>query len=228
MGSLKKKTINYEPYDEYLYSGLQGFVMRQNHRLLSKGVSPKYNFKILEIGGGAKMHCSLVNLVGVNEYWVSDLEDVFDKKPIINGENEKFIIKKHVFDKDQAYTEFLENGHRFSRIIVSHVWEHVDDPEDSLLKWFELLDEGGQLDIAIPCDPGLLWRIGQLLSRRKAIKLYGMTPRELDLDMARQHINPCHNLIRIMRYYAEPEIKYFPSIIPIIGLNLFVFFRVKT
>ena len=166
MSSFKKKSINYDPYDDYLYTGLQGLFMRQNHKILSKNVDPKFNNKILEIGGGAKAHCSLVDLVGVNEYWISDLEEVIAKKPFMAPSKFDFSIKTHIFDKDPDYNEFLQNGHRFSRIIVSHVWEHVNDPEASLLQWLELLEDFGQLDIAIPCDPGWLGRLGQLISRK--------------------------------------------------------------
>jgi len=68
---MKKKFI-YDGYDEYLYTGLQGYVIRQNHKCLLKNSSEKLNKRILDIGGAAKPHCSLVDLKGVNEYWVSD------------------------------------------------------------------------------------------------------------------------------------------------------------
>lgn len=223
---MSKKEINYEPYDDYLYTGLQGFVMRQNHKILSKGVAPKVNRKILEIGGAAKLHCSLVDLIGVEEYWVSDFREVFEERPNFESEVTKLSINNHIFDEDTDYQQLHKNGHRFSRIIISHVWEHVDDPEGSLLKWLDLLEDGGQLDIAIPCDPGWLWRLGQLVSMKKAGSLYKMTPKEIDLDMARQHVNPCQNLMKIMKYHSKPKIKFWPTFVPISDFNLFIFFRV--
>ena len=46
MKKLAKKNFYYDGYDEYLYTGIQGFVMRQNHRILSKNVPYKVNRKI--------------------------------------------------------------------------------------------------------------------------------------------------------------------------------------
>jgi hypothetical protein len=35
------------------------------------------------------------------------------------------------------------------------------EPEFAILKWVGLLEPDGLLSIAIPCDPGRLWRLGQ-------------------------------------------------------------------
>ena len=37
------------------------------------------NKKILDIGGGAKPHCCLQKLEGVDEYWISDSKEIFIK-----------------------------------------------------------------------------------------------------------------------------------------------------
>lgn len=224
---MEKKKFSYEGYDDYLYTGLQGFVMRRNHRILSRDVDAGTNRKILEIGGGAKLHGALVDLAGVEEYWVSDAQAVFDEHPDGGVGTADIPLRKHYADADPDYRELFESGHRFSRIIASHVWEHVRDPEGYLLKWVDLLEDDGQIDIAIPCDPGWTWRLGQLVGKRKAIETYGMTSREIDLKMTREHVNPCQNLIRIMKYYANSEVRYFPTRVPITDMNLFVFFRAR-
>ena len=171
MSNLKENNFRFEGYDEYLYTGIQGFMMRQNHRILSQNISNSLNRKILDIGGGAKPHTSIIYLKGVSEYWVSDSYKVFKKNKYL--ENKR--IKQHIYEDDPNYEFFHKNKITFSRIIASHVWEHVHNPEDELLKWVSLLDEDGQLDIAIPCDPGWAWRLGQLIGRRKAIQTYKMS-----------------------------------------------------
>ena len=45
--AIEKKNFIQQGYDDYLYTGLQGLVMRQNHRILSNGVNAKTNKKIL-------------------------------------------------------------------------------------------------------------------------------------------------------------------------------------
>lgn len=223
MSNLKENNFRFEGYDEYLYTGIQGLMMRQNHRILSQNISNSLNRKILDIGGGAKPHTSIVDLKGVSEYWVSDSYKVFKK----NKSLENKTIKQHIYEDDPNYEFFHKNKITFSRIIASHVWEHVDYPEDELLKWVSLLDEDGQLDIAIPCDPGWAWRLGQLIGRRKAVQTYKMSSDAIDLMMTREHVNSCQNLVRIIKYYTKSKGKYFPFYLPLIDINLFIFFRLK-
>ncbi len=223
----QKVDFNYDGYDEYLYTGLQGYVMRKNHRMLSRGVAAKFNKKILDIGGGVKPHCSLVPLDGVTEYWISDSAKIFNKIPAVHASPFPFEFSQHVIDEDPHYASLMDQGHRFSRIIASHVWEHVDDPEGLFLNWVNLLQPDGQLDIAIPCDPGWLWRLGQVVSKRKAIRTYGLTSKAVDLLMAREHVNSCQNLMRIVRCYAKTRPRYYPFLVPVTDFNLFVFIRIQ-
>jgi hypothetical protein len=220
---VKKNFFPYAAYNAFLYTGLHGFVMRQNHKILSKGVKPKQNRKILEIGGAAKPHSSIIDLEGVDEYWISDFMEVFNQSHALPIN----VTNKHYFDSDPEYVQLFNSKNRFSRVIVSQVWEHVNDPEGTLLKWVSLLEEDGQLDISIPCDPGWLWRLGQLIGRNKAIKTYSMSSAEIDLMMTREHVNSCQNLLRIMKYYSTQKGKFYPLPFPLSDFNLFIFFRVK-
>jgi phosphatidylethanolamine/phosphatidyl-N-methylethanolamine N-methyltransferase len=219
---MKKKIIfDYVGYDEYLYTGIQGFFMRKNHEILSKRIPSICNKVILEIGGGAKPHCSLVKLNGVEEYWISDSPRVLDGKCELSHHN----LKKHYYNDDPNFKNFKKSGKLFTRIIASHVLEHVHNPEETLLKWVDLLSDDGVLDIAIPCDPGYAWRLGQLFGRKKAKKLYNLSSADIDLLMTREHINSCQNLITIIKSYTNKRGRYFPLFIPIVDVNLFVIFR---
>lgn len=223
MSNEENNNFRFDGYEEYLYSGIQGFIMKLNHRILSKKISNNLNRKILDIGGGAKPHLSIVNLKEVGEYWVSDSHYVFNK----NKSLDEFNIKKHIYEEDPNYEFFHKNNIKFSRIIASHVLEHVENPEKELLKWASLLDENGQIDIAIPCDPGWAWRAGQLIGRKKAIQTYKMSSKAIDLMMAREHVNPCQNLVRIINFYTNSKGTYFPFKIPLADINLLIFFRLK-
>lgn len=218
---MRKIEFQYEGYSEYLYTGLQGFVMGKNHEILSKGIPPELNKKILEIGGGAKPHCSMVQLNNVGDYWISDSRRNLES----NNEVKNYSIKKHFYEDDPEYHLFTNSNILFTRIIASHVFEHVTDPEGTLLKWVNLLDEDGVMDIAIPCDPGWAWRLGQLVGRKKAMKNYKLSSAEIDLMMTREHINSCQNLIRIIKSYTNKNGRYFPFHIPLVDMNLFIFYR---
>ena len=45
------------------------------------------------------------------------------------------------------------------------------------------------LSIAIPTDPGLMWRIGRYFVKRHAIKTYGISQIDYEYIMAKEHVN---------------------------------------
>ena len=113
--------------------------MQQNHRIISANVETRKNKKILEIGGAAKPHFTMVSLEGVEEYWISDISNIHSKSHFVTN----FVTFKHDIDKDPQYDYFKKKNKKFSRIIASHVWEHVSDPEANLLRWVDLLEDDG-------------------------------------------------------------------------------------
>ena len=214
-------------YKNYLYTGFAGILMRTNHKKLSYGVDKKMNKKILEIGGGANPHFKIVNLEGVEEYWISDNKILLDNLKLNKTNINNVPINYHNAEKDPFYNDFVSKNIKFNRIIASHVLEHIPNPEKTFLKWIDLLEPDGQLDIAIPCDPGILFRIGQLIGRKKAIKNYKLNFKEIELMMSREHINSCQNIQKIIKYYTSSKITYFPFKVPFINLNLFMFIKIK-
>lgn len=222
------KKLNYKSgYEKYLYTGIAGLLMRINHFKLSSNISENLNKKILEIGGGAVPHFKFIELKNVNEYWISDFDYLIKESKFKKQDKTNFSIKYHNAETDPSYYEFFENNIKFTRIIASHVLEHLPNPEKILLDWINLLEDDGRLDIVIPCDPGIFFRFGQLLGRKKAMRNYGMSFKELELMLAREHINPCQNLIKIVKFYTDAKLSYFPFKIPLINLNLFVFIRIN-
>ena len=211
--------VLYENYDEYLYNGLSGYVMKQSHKLMSKG--NLNNSKVLEIGAGAKPHFCIYK-GNFDDYTISNKEEILFSK-IERYINKPRNLKIHSFNKDESYKELSDN--KYSRIIASHVWEHVKNPEENFLSWSNLLDDRGNLSISIPCDPGFGWRLGQILKRKDQKKYLGLDNKSFDLQITREHVNPAHRLIRIAKYYY-PNCKWhfypFPFL-PIIEFNLIAY-----
>ena len=53
------------------------------------------------------------------------------------------------------------NNETFDRVIISHCLEHILEPEKFTEEMVRVMKKGGVLSIALPCDPGLLWRLGR-------------------------------------------------------------------
>ena len=92
--------------------------------------SKKLNKSILDIGGAAKPHCSLVDLKDVNEYWVSAKREVYKKNINLSD----YGIKKHIYDEDSYYNYFPEQRSTFSSIIASHIFVEWKLPWEPFVK----------------------------------------------------------------------------------------------
>ena len=113
----------------------------------------------------------------------------------------------------------------FDRIIISHVLEHIPNPENFLDQMFKILKKGGILSIALPSDPGFLWRLGRFFLKMTKVKnKLNLNLNEYDYMIANEHINSIFNLISIIKYKYKDKIlneKYLPFHLKLLDLNLF-------
>ena len=210
-------------YNQYQDSGSVGFFMHICHKNLETDIKSeideKRKKKILEIGAGTSPHINYLN-------------ENYEKYFFL--ENSKFSIKylKKKFKKNRKIKYKFYSGKNipfksnyFDRIIISHVLEHIPNPENFIDEMMKRLKPGGKLSISLPCDPGLLWRCGRfflkILSVRKKL---GISKKEYDYMIATEHINSIFNLTSIFKYKFSKKILseyYLPFRIKIIDFNLF-------
>ena len=230
LGSLPLNTFVEDRYktDDYdiLYSGASGIMMKASHRLIERGIMPKSNVRVLEVGGGGMPHFYWMNSASMQSYAVFDKIKVHEKKmeALKKALPPQIRLSLHDFDDDLSLDSVEGN---FTRIIASHVLEHIRDPERAIVKWLSLLSSDGILSIAVPCDPGWLWRLGQTF----AFKGYktSLTFQEYDLLMSREHINSVQRILKILRYYCRAlEIRWFPFAVPVVDFNLICAINLKT
>ena len=210
-------------YNKYQDSGSVGLLMNICHKGLENDIkylcNKKSSDRILEIGAGTSPHINYIN-------------NKFDKYFFL--ENSKFSIKylKKKFSKKNNIFYRLYSGRKipfksnyFDRIIISHVLEHISDPEFFLDEMIRKLKPGGSLSIALPCDPGILWRLGRFFLKIFSVKKkLGIISEEYDYMIATEHINSIFNLRSILKFKYKKSIKkesYLPFKFKSIDLNLF-------
>ena len=217
-----KDIYNYNLYKK-IYSGPQGLVMSISHWLLESRKVKNYNSDVLDIGSGEILHKSWMKDVG--NYTISDSSQIISKKKVFSLKN--IGVKVHFFDKDPNY-KTLKNS-SFSRVVLHHSLEHIPNPEIFIKNILPLIKDDGILSISLPCDPGFLWRFGQIILRKKVKKNFGWNKLEYDLIMSREHINSAHNLIKIINYYfSDVKWKFFPfPFLKIIEFNLITYIHIK-
>lgn len=205
-------------YAEALYAGATGLVMRASHRLMERGIDQAQNRDVLEIGGGGMPHLPWMNAPALRRYTVSD-RMALHAGTMARLEAEcagRVEVVRHDFDADPQLAT-LPGG--YSRIVASHVLEHVSEPEHALLNWTALLAPQGVMSLALPCDPGWLWRLGQVLGYSRAA--LGIDFAEYDLVMSREHVTPVQRVLKLARYYfRHARLRWFPAAVPVVDLNL--------
>jgi len=201
-------------YDTHIYKGINGVAMRYCHRKLECFKGKENYDNVLEIGPGTVSHIDYVKHKFTKYYIVDTSEEA-----IKFYENDRRI---NVVLYDGIKLPFENNF--FDRIIISHVLEHIVDPENFLFEMMNKLTKDGLLSISLPTDPGLLWRLGKLFTKYITIKkTYKISPKEYDYMTATEHINSIFNLISIIRYNFEDQVdEYFlPLKIKSVDFNLF-------
>jgi phosphatidylethanolamine/phosphatidyl-N-methylethanolamine N-methyltransferase len=211
-----------EVYDESNYSSpLQSAVMRAGHRLTEKRFGGNDNFsRVLEIGAGTGEHFGFVRH-NFDEYVLTDP----DPKTLEVAQHK--LNSLHLSGRLKFEVQVGEKldypGDSFDRLIATHVLEHIYQPHLVLKEWARVVKHGGVLTILIPTDPGIAWRLGRHLGPRKNAMAKGIA---YDYVMAREHVNPCNNLIALLRHYFPEHIEsWWPTPIPSIDLNLFFVFH---
>jgi len=209
-------------YDIANYSTpLQSAVMHAGHRLLEKAFANNTKFsRVLEVGAGTGEHQKYIRHQ-FDEYTLTDM----DEKPLQ-------IAKSKLVGVNSSKLRFeLQTGEKlnypentFDRVIATHVLEHIYQPHLAIKEWRRVLKNGGTLSILIPTDPGLAWRVSRHLGPRKNAMSQGIA---YDYVMAREHVNPCNNLIALLRhYFPNAKESWWPLPIPSMDLNLFFAFNI--
>ena len=116
----------------------------------------------------------------------------------------KNTAKNIVVAVEDATKLSFENA-SFDRLIATHVLEHLYRPHEVLREWARVLRPGGTLSIVLPCDPGLLWRIGRRFGPRARAHAQGIP---YDYAMAREHVNSITNLVTFINYYFSDIEQY--------------------
>ena len=209
-------------YSSYQDEGAVGAMMQLCHKKLDENnyiTKLNKNSIILEIGAGTSPHI---------KYLMHDFKKYIfleNSKFAINFLKKKFYHKKKINFKIYDGKRIPFKNKCFDRIIISHVLEHISNPELFLEEMMKKLKKNAILSIALPTDPGVLWRFGRfflkLFQVRRKLNISNL---EYDYMIASEHINSIFNLVSIIRYKYKKNIvkeQYLPLGLRVLDWNLF-------
>ncbi len=204
-----------ESYRNYIYTGFLGLLFKWQHKLLSPKIYDNCE-KVLEIGPGFEPHIKYKKL-NFKEYHCLELNDQqieFEKYYSDNFTDVKF----HYYDGKKI--NFDDNF--FDRVIISHALEHTPNFENFIKEMTRVIKKEGVISIALPCDNGLLWRLGRFFMKKTYLKKKKISEIEYDYFIANEHINTIFQIRSILRknFNIRSEL-YLPFRLKIIDINLF-------
>jgi phosphatidylethanolamine/phosphatidyl-N-methylethanolamine N-methyltransferase len=211
-----------ELYRDKTYDqGLSGYFLRKSHVWSEELFGPDIHFsKVVEVGAGLGEHFKHVRH-SFDEYRITDSNLQIDEAKLLANFKDRGEI---LFSNEDATKLSFENEY-CDRVIAAHVLEHLYRPHEVIREWMRILKPGGVMTLVLPCDPGLLWRLGRYALARKKIMNAGV---EYDYWMAREHVNPINNLVSFIRYFfPSVKEKWLPCKVPLIDINLFYIVHVR-
>lgn len=211
--------LNYiQNYDENNSENtLAGFFLQKSHVLLEKTLPKTEGINtILEVGSGTGHHFPCVKK-DFKKYIMSDgsqdMLDIARKKYMSDIANHQLVLEI------QNATQLTYSNDSVDRLIATHVLEHLPNPIQVLEEWNRVVRPGGLISIVLPCDPGLLWRLGRQLGPRRNAKKVGLA---YDYLQATEHINSIFNLVVFIQHHFENLTEsWYPMKYAIPDLNLF-------
>lgn len=175
--------------------------------------------KVLELGASDDRH--LRHVANYGNYLLADADIGILSRVFPYDRNGDVQIRK--LDATRLKQELC--GEKFDRIIACNVLEHLPNPENCLIDWYEALEVGGWISLLQPCDPGLLWRLGRNLGPRRGLVKKGIN---YDLLMALEHINSIGNITTICEnLFDNINTSYFPFGLKSWNFNLFLAIHIE-
>jgi phosphatidylethanolamine/phosphatidyl-N-methylethanolamine N-methyltransferase len=196
---------------------LAGSFLQKSHYLLEKTLPAQACYeRIIEVGAGTGHHRPYVKHT-FSQYVMTDGND--EMLEVASNKYSAELSKGTLLLEKQDATALTYPDDSFDRLIATHVLEHLPNPVKVLAEWNRVVRPGGVISIVLPCDPGMLWRLGRHFGpRRNAIRA-GIV---YDYMQAAEHVNSIFNLVVFLRHHFESIAEHwYPVRMAVPDLNLF-------
>ena len=191
--------------------GLSKWFIDKTHRKLETASKPTITTSnILEVGGNIGEHIKFVQ-EDFKTYLLTDYRQTGFKS--LNSR-----IRFEVADvQNLPYP-----NESFDRVIATCLVHHVPDLERTLKEMLRVVKKNGQIQILIPCDPGVAYRLAKFIGPSRVWKKNGIT--NPDFTHYSQHINHFAQISAFVNFfYRSQQVKwnYWPFRFRSWNLNLF-------
>lgn len=186
-----------ECYSDVTNSGMSGRVQRLFHMGLEKPFGAHLDFQnILEVGASNAEHLRYVKH-SFRQYTMVDINDspVAREEVSKNSNPERDIL----FMVDDAELLSSIDDSSVDRLISMCLLHHLREPDRALVRWRTVVRSGGRLSIFLPCDPGILWRLGRGITTFRRAHSLGYTKSEIRFLNSLDHRNHFPSLLAMVK-----------------------------
>ena len=227
MNSLEDNYYN-NFYERIFSKGILGFLQRQIHHKLDRQFEEDEFDSILEVGAGKLEHLVAGTKLSVGRYLATDIR--FTNKDLLISKLPLHSLKiGEVSLEDVDAQKLPYEDDCFDGLIATCLLIHLKDPEAALLEWRRVVKNGGEIVIYVPCEPGLMLRLGRQLAVIPKHLRFGHS--QYKLLCAREHISSINILnVYIKNVFDLDKIKVSTWPIPLLrswNLNLAYFYHIK-
>ena len=154
-------------YTKTQKKGVGNFVNNSGYKILKKiNVTNK---TILEIGPGSMYHLKYLQGTPKN-YIIADVDKFFLQKSKTKLDDQNITNESiHIVDRNSSDIEGIEKN-SIDVILTFFSLEHLYNLKENLISYNQYLSEGGIIVGTVPCEGGLAWGFGRMLTSRRWMK----------------------------------------------------------
>lgn len=205
-----------ECYSEVQASPLLRRYIPLTHKALERGSGQiSADAKVLEIGANIGEHVPFVH----HQYSLYVASDYRETAFCASDPRVVFALA------DVHELPFQDSS--FDRVISTCVLHHVGNPIAALLEMRRVVRPGGSLSIHVPCDPGLMYRVGKSVGPYRFLRHNSAIDARVEHYV--QHRNHFPQIDTLLRYVFRADklkAKWWPFRFASWNLNLFVTYQV--
>ena len=134
------------------------------HRYMDQSLLKKEYKNALEVGSGSLEHLRFSKKIKFHSYTATDIlynDQKFVKKIQKNLKLPNVSQLKIEYGNAESL-KYPKSS--FDVLIATCVLIHLGNPEAALLNWKNLIKKGGELIIYVPCEPGIILRLGRRIA----------------------------------------------------------------
>jgi ubiquinone/menaquinone biosynthesis C-methylase UbiE len=191
-------------YDKTQYGNRTGRASSFFHTALEKGLDHSHFKNVLEVGSGSGEHLQFIRH-NFDKYIVSDLF----MPDISTSIQVKIDDLKRQKKSIELAAENVENltfsNSTFNRVVSTCLLHHVANPVLALQEMRRVTANDGLISIYIPSDPGMIYRLAQMIVSTRALREY-FSSSEIRFLRAGEHRNHVASLSGLIHGIFENDV----------------------